>query len=230
MELAGHNFLTVVPSIWKLSTSISPKILSKPEMQHFILSEDYKFDLVMIFPFVQEYAIALGHKYNAPVINLGVSMLWSSNSKWIGEPSTFSYILDQRTGATDQMSFIERFKNTIIGMYQLFLEDYLFLPFQKDLMDKYFKYKGCETRPPFEDMLRNVSITLLNAHYSIGVTRPYLPGSIEVAGLHVNKPKPLTGVSTIRMPILILPNVCLMFIGENIFRKLLSLLNLPKME
>lgn len=203
MELAGHNFLTVVPSIWKLSTSISPKMLSKPEMQHFILSEDYKFDLVMIFPFVQEYSIALGHKYNAPVINLGVSMLWPSNSKWIGEPSTFSYILDQRTGATDQMSFIERFKNTIIGLYQLFLEDFFYLPVQKEIMDKYFKYKGCETRPPIEDMLRNVSITLLNAHYSIGVTRPYMPGSIEVAGLHVNEPKPLTGVSTICMLIVV---------------------------
>lgn len=195
MELASHSFLTVVPSLWKLSTFLAPKIISQTDVQNFILSEDNKFDLVMVFSFCQEYSITLGHKFNAPVINLGVSMLWPSNSKWIGEPSTFSYILDQRTGATDQMSFIERFKNTVIGMYQLFLEDYYYLPLQKETMDKYFKYKGYESRPTMEKMLRNVSITLLNAHYSIGVTRPYLPGSIEIAGLHVNEPKPLTGVS-----------------------------------
>lgn len=196
MELASRGFLTVVPGMWNMSTSIAPKIVSKPEMQNFILSEDYTFDLVMVFSFLQEYTITLGHKYKAPVINLGVSMLWPSNSKWIGEPSTFSYILDQRTRVTDQMSFYERFKNTIIGIYQLFLEDLYYLPCHKNIMNKYFKYKGYESRPPIEDMLRNVSVSLVNSHYSIGVTRPYLPGTIEIAGLHVNEPKPLTGVQT----------------------------------
>lgn len=195
MLLTLSNFLTSVPILWVISSFLATKALSKPEMQNFILSEDYEFDLVMVFSFCQEYAISLGHKYNAPVINLGVSMLWPSNSKWIGEPSTFSYILDQRTGVTDQMSFIERYKNTVIGMYQLFLEDYLYLPYQKYIMNEYFKYNGYTARPPIEDMLRNVSVTLLNAHYSIGVTRPYLPGTVEIAGLHVHEPKPLTGVS-----------------------------------
>lgn len=195
MELASKNVFTVVPSLWTLSTTLAEKIVSQSDVQSFILSDNYEFDLVMVFSFCQEYAITLGHKYNAPVINLGVSTLWPSNSKWIGEPSTFSYILDQRTGVTDQMSFTERLKNTIIGVYQLFLEDYFYFPIQKEIMNNYFKYKGFESRPPIEDMLRNVSLTLLNAHYSIGVTRPYLPGSVEIAGLHVNEPKPLSGVS-----------------------------------
>lgn len=195
MELASHSFLTKVPSLWNLASFLAPQILSKPIVQNFILSEDYKFDLVMIFAFCQEFSIAMGHKYKAPVINLSVSMLWPSNSKWIGEPSTFAYILDQRTGATDRMSFIERFKNTIIGIYQLFLEDYYYLPLQKDTMNKYLKYKEHESRPPIEDMLKNVSVTLVNAHHSIGATRPYSPGTIEIAGLHLNQPKPLTGVS-----------------------------------
>lgn len=195
MVLASHSFLTKVPSLWKLTVDLAPKILSKPEVQRFIQSDDLRFDLVMVFSFLQEYSVALGHKYGAPVVNLGVSMLWPSNSKWIGEPSTFSYILDQRTGATDQMSFVERFKNTVIGATQLFLEDYYYLPLQIRNMDAYFRYAGHESRPPIQDMLSNVSVTLLNAHYSIGVTRPYLPGTVEIAGLHVNEPRPLTGVS-----------------------------------
>lgn len=195
MVLAGHSFLTVVPSIWKLITGLTTKMLSKPELQRFILSDDYRFDLVMVFSFYQECSVALGHKYGAPVVNLGVSMLWPSNSRWTGEPSTFSYILDQRTGVTDRMSFVERFKNTVIGATQLFLEDYYYLPLQKRNLYTYFRYAGHESRPSIEDMLSNVSVTLLNAHYSIGVTRPYLPGSVEIAGLHVNEPRPLTGVS-----------------------------------
>lgn len=195
MQLASYNFWTVVPSLWKLTAFLSPKILSKPNVQNFILSEDYEFDLVIVFAFGQDYSIALGHKYKAPVINLSVTMLWPSNSKWIGEPSTFSYILDHRTAATDRMSFTDRFKNTVIGMFQLFLEDYYYIPTQIDIMNKYFRYKEHEFRPPIEDMLRNVSLTLVNAHHSVGVTRPYSAGTIEVAGLHVNQPKPLTGVS-----------------------------------
>lgn len=195
MELASHTFVTVVPSIWKMSASLAPKVLSKPIVQQFILSEDREFDLVMVFAFYQEYSVTLGHKYGAPVINLGVSMLWPSTSKWIGEPSTFAYVLDQRTGATDQMSFVERFKNTVIGVFQLFLEEYMYLPAQNKILAKYFRYGGHESRPPIEDMLRNVSLTLVNAHHSIGVSRPYMPGTVEIAGLHVNEPKPLTGVS-----------------------------------
>lgn len=197
MELASHNFVTIVPKLWKLTTSLASRILSKPTVQQFILSEDYSFDLVVVFAFFQEYSVALGHKYGAPVMNLGVSMLWPSTSKWIGEPSTFSYVLDQRTGATDQMSFVERLKNTVIGAFQLILEDYSYLPAIKENVDKYFRYRGHESRPPIEDMLRNVSLTLVNAHLSVGVSRPYLPGTVEIAGLHVNEPKPLTGVSCI---------------------------------
>lgn len=178
-----------------MTTTISQKVLPSPTIQNFILSDDYEFDLIMVFSFYQEFAITLGHKYNAPVLNLGVTMLWPSSSKWIGEPSTFSYILDMRTAATDQMSFTERIKNTVIGVYQLFLEDFFYLPLQKKIMNEHFKYKGHESRPSMEDMLRNVSVTLLNAHYSIGVSRPYMPGTIEIPGLHVNEPKPLTGVS-----------------------------------
>lgn len=195
MEMGRKNVFTVVPVLWKLSTLLAKVIVSQSDVQNFILSDNYEFDLVMVFSFYQEYGITLGHKYNAPVINLGVVMLWPTHSKWIGEPSTFSYLLDQRTGVTDQMSFCERLKNTIIGMYQLFLEDYFYFPNQKEIMNKYFKYKGYESRPSIENMLKNVLLTLLNTHHSVGVTRPYLPGSVEIAGLHVNEPKPLSSVS-----------------------------------
>lgn len=190
----NFNFLTMVIAYWKV-TNIAEKVISLPRLQNFILSDDYKFDLVMIFSFCQEYGITLGHKYNAPVINLAVFMLLPSNSKWIGEPSTYSYIIDQRIGITDQMSFFERFKNTIVGMLQLFAEDYFYIPVQKEIMNKYFKYKGHESRPPIEDMLKNVSLTLINSHHSVGISRPHLPGSVEIAGLHINEPKPLSGVS-----------------------------------
>ncbi|XP_050431337.1 UDP-glycosyltransferase UGT4-like isoform X2 [Adelges cooleyi] len=193
MELAKMNFLTAVPTMWYLGTTIARETLPNAVVQDFILSDDRHFNLVLVFAFCQEYSVALGHKYNAPVINLGVSMLWPSNSKWIGEPSTFSYIMDPRSGATEQASFFERFKNTVLGVFQLYLGRYFYLPRQTKIMNENFKYKGWENRPPLESMLKNVSLTLLNTHHSIGTTRPYMPSTVEIGGLHVKKPNKLTG-------------------------------------
>jgi len=148
----------------------------------------------MIETFCQEYTVAIGHKFNAPVINLAPAMIWGSISKWIHVPSTFSYIPDSFVKTANEMSFVERLKNTVTGVMQLYVENYLYLPKMKEIMNKHFIYKNWESRPSLEDMLNNVSLTLTNSHYAIGIPRPYLPGVIEVGGMHIKKPKPLPKV------------------------------------
>jgi len=150
----------------------------------------------MVETFGQEYAVAMGHKFNAPVINLAPAMIWASVSNWLHVPSTFSYIPDACTQSTTDMGFVERLKNTITGFMQLYVENYLYLPKTKEVMNTYLKYKGWESRPPLEHMLNNVSLTLVNSHNAIGISRPYLPGIIEVGGMHIKDPKPLPRVST----------------------------------
>jgi len=76
------------------------------------------------------------------------------------------------------------------------VEDYLYIPMMKTKMSKYFTYTGWQSRPTLEQMLNNVSLTLMNAHHAVGVCRPYLPGVIEVGGMHIKEPKPLPKVST----------------------------------
>jgi len=71
----------------------------------------------------------------------------------------------------------------------------MYLPKTKEVMNTYLKYKGWESRPPLEHMLNNVSLTLVNSHNAIGISRPYLPGIIEVGGMHIKDPKPLPKVS-----------------------------------
>ncbi|XP_050533046.1 UDP-glycosyltransferase UGT4-like isoform X1 [Daktulosphaira vitifoliae] len=193
MIMTGRHFLTVIPLSWYFTVKRAYNVLSSTVLQEFIQNDDSKFDLVLVFTFGQSYCVTLGHKYNAPIINLNVLMLWQSNSKWIGEPSTYSYIPDARAGVTPKMSFTERIKNSIIGFLQLYPEDFIHLPKYKDIMDTFFKYPGWETRPSMEDMLKNVSLTLVNAHFSVGITRPYLPGTVEVGGLHIKEAKQLSG-------------------------------------
>jgi len=93
------------------------------------------------------------------------------------------------------MGFVDRLKNTITGLMQSYAENYLYIPKMKEVMNKHFKYKGWESRPPLEDMLKNVSLTLVNSNYAIGVARPYLPGIVEVGGMHLTAPKSLPEAS-----------------------------------
>lgn len=188
------NFLTSTTLKWDLGIKLSEEVMSHKNMIEFIHSNSNSFDLVMIETFCQEYTVAIGHKFNAPVINLAPAMIWSSVSKWLHVPSTFSYIPNVCLMSSGKISFIERLKNTITGVLQLYVEDYMYLPLIKTVMNKHFTYKGWETRPQLEQMLNNVSVTLMNAHHTVGMPRPYLPGIIEVGGMHIREPKPLPQV------------------------------------
>ncbi|XP_022164035.1 UDP-glucuronosyltransferase 2C1-like isoform X1 [Myzus persicae] len=190
MHLMDINFVMTVTTRWFFARLLSAQ-MEQATLIDFLRSEDNSFDLVMIESFLQEYTVALGHKYNAPVVNLSPAMVWVSASKWTHLPSTFSYIPDCCIGVTDDMSFVDRLKNTIAGLIQMFVEDYLYIPMIKAEMSKHFAYVGWQSRPTLEQMLNNVSLTLMNAYHAVGVCRPYLPGIVEVGGMHIKEPKPL---------------------------------------
>lgn len=195
MDLVHMDFITSVQIKWNIGIQLSETVMSHKNMKQFIQSNSYSFDLIMVETFCQEYTIAIGHKFNAPIINLTPALMWVSVSKWMHVPSTFSYIPDSCLKSANYMNFLERLKNTINGIMQLYVENYLYLPKIKEIMNKYFTYKGWESRPPLEHMLNNVSLTLVNFHNAIGVPRPYLPGIIEVGGMHIKEPKSLPQVS-----------------------------------
>lgn len=193
MQLIDQNFNTSVLARWYFSYLMSD-LMENKNLEEFIQSETNSFDLVIVEAFHQEYTVTMGHKFNAPVINLSSTMIWVSISKWLHVPFTFSYIPDCCIGVMDDMNFLERFKNTITGVIEMYVENYLYLPMMKSLMNKHFTYKGWESRPPLEQMLSNVSLVLINTHYAVGVCRPFTPDVIEVGGMHIKKPKPLPQV------------------------------------
>lgn len=195
MESTKHNFIGQVFYRWYLAGFLA-KAMEFPIIKEFIHSESNSFDLVIVESFLEEYTIALGHKFNAPVVNLSPTMFWVSMTKWLHVPSTFSYVPDCCIGATGHMSFVERVINTITGVIELYVENYLYIPKMRSIMEKHFTYKRWESRPPMEHMLSNVSLTLMNSNNAIGLCRPYLPGIIEVGGMHIKDPKPLPVVST----------------------------------
>jgi len=189
------NFITSVQIKWGLGIKMSDLVMSHENMKRFVQSNSNSFDLVMIETFCQEYTVTMGHKFNVPVINLAPAMPWVSISRWLHVPSTFSYIPDTCLKSRSDMGFVDRLKNTLTGLMQSYAEKYFYLPKMKEVMNTYFTYEGWESRPPLEHMLKNVSLTLVNSNFAIGVARPYLPGIVEVGGMHIKPPNTLPEAS-----------------------------------
>ncbi|XP_025408804.1 UDP-glucuronosyltransferase 2C1-like [Sipha flava] len=191
MDVINCNFFQVLSIGWTLNKRYAESILHLKNLQNFITSESYTFDLVLIESFYQEYTVTMGHKFNAPVICITSTLIQPTNSHWIGLPSTFSYLLDIRSRSCDHKTFYDRLKSTYLGFVQIYLERYFYIPTQEEYINKYFNYKNHESRPPIDVMLSNVSLILVNGDLSVGAPRPYLPNVIEIGGLHIKVPKQL---------------------------------------
>lgn len=168
--------------------------MSDPVIQKFIKYDQSSFDLVLIESFFQECAVALGHKYRAPVISIVPVTPWISVSRWANNPTDLSYIKDFMLDGGKSLTLWERFTNSFIGFYSLFVEPITYLPKLENMMNTYFQYPGYENRPTMAEMLKNISFSLIDSDMTIFSPRPYVPSFIEVPGIHFRPKKKMDKV------------------------------------
>lgn len=85
------------------------------------------------------------------------------------------------------MTFWERVHNFVYALAMELNHGLRYLPGHDQLMKKHF---GADSAY-IADILKNTSLVLVNHHFALSFPRPYLPNMIEVAGVHINEPKPL---------------------------------------
>lgn len=90
---------------------------------------------------------------------------------------------------TDKMTFIQRWYNTMLSLYDWVLRQIVGNPLNNSILRKHFSY--LEPLPSIDDMRKNISITFVNAHRSITYPRPSMPGLIYIGGAHIKPPNPL---------------------------------------
>lgn len=148
-----------------------------------LMQSNKQFDVILSEVFSLEALLGFGQFYNAPVI----AMSTLGNSKWtndlIGNPSPLSYISHFLLSYTDRMTFYQRFHNTFMISAEFLMSHYYGLPEQRKVYDKYFP----DPKPDFDDVLKNVSLVLLNSHFSYSSSRPYLPNMIEIGGIQIDR-------------------------------------------
>ncbi|XP_037817468.1 UDP-glucosyltransferase 2-like [Lucilia sericata] len=147
-----------------------------------------KFDLIILEALYCDALYGLGQHFNAPMV--GVSTFGTINfvDVLVNNISPMSYIPHMSLSYDNHMNLQERLTNVIASITDDFLHNFLMLPQQKKLFEKYFP----SSKLTFEEARKNFSLVLLNQHFTLGFHRPLVPNMIDVGGLHIKqKPDPL---------------------------------------
>lgn len=88
------------------------------------------------------------------------------------------------------MNFWERLVNTIDYIYSEFIYKYMIENPGYAAAKAYFG----NDLPPLSEIQKNISLMLVNSHFTYSLPRPLVPNIIEVGGMFLGKPQKLSEV------------------------------------
>lgn len=188
-DLEAAGWVVAQLFIYDLGKSSVDMILSNPKVVQ-LLNSDQKFDLVLYEIFGMEAFAGLGQHFGCPVIGYTTFGVTTWANYMTGNPNGHSFIPNPFLSHTANMNFYQRFKNKLTSIVESFFVEFTYLPAQRKLYKKFFP----NSKSSFDEDIRNVSLILLNDHFSQSSVKHYLPNMIEISGNHVQEPKPLPEV------------------------------------
>lgn len=108
-----------------------------------------------------------------------------------GAPDNPAYVPNILMGFNDHMSFLDRVENTVAMM--LFKLTYG-ISMRRHGTEFSKKYIGEDP----DEVWDNVSLFLVNKHFTINRPRPTVPSIIDVSGIHIDDAQPLEKVRNFR--------------------------------
>lgn len=151
-----------------------------------ILNSKQNFDVILMGAISQEALLGIGHHFKAPIIITSPSGMNMFVDDLVENPALYSYVPNMLLNYSDRMTFVQRFVNSVIEFYVNIYKIFVHYPNQNKILHKYFPNAS-----GIQELKKNVAIVLSNSHESVSFPRPLAKNVINVAGLHVIKPKML---------------------------------------
>jgi glucuronosyltransferase len=109
----------------------------------------------------------------------------------VGNPYGVEAVPHMATKVTGRMTFLQR----VFSFFMYSLDVILMVPFDYYQNTVYRRYFPADKYMSYDEAHRNVSLILVNNHFSQDQIRPLIPGLIEVGGLQIKaSPSPLPEV------------------------------------
>uniref|UniRef100_A0A182P3N9 Uncharacterized protein n=1 Tax=Anopheles epiroticus TaxID=199890 RepID=A0A182P3N9_9DIPT len=186
MQGGSRNMMKLFPKILRAAQDSSNVTINAPEFLQ--LAQEEQFDLALVGFFMNSFIIGVGELFRCPTV-LYFSAAASGLTNHVGNPAEVAAVPHMMLGQRNPMTFFERVANTIIHGVEKIMLTYIRhkeLPYYES---NFPAEKGFRS---YDDALRNVSLVLLNTHFTQTVPRPYLPNMVEVGGIQINaKPEPM---------------------------------------
>uniref|UniRef100_T1PAT9 UDP-glucuronosyltransferase n=1 Tax=Musca domestica TaxID=7370 RepID=T1PAT9_MUSDO len=165
---------------------VTSNIFENPHVKDVMKTE--QFDLVIVEVLMSESLLGLGEYFKAPVVAVSTFGTISFIDYLVGNVSPLSYIPHMSLPYKNPMSVWQRCVNVISELIDNFLVNYFILPSQDKVYRKYFP----NAKLSLNEARKNVSLVLINDHFTLRQPRPFVPNMIEVGGMHIKqKPEPL---------------------------------------
>ncbi|CAG9797603.1 unnamed protein product [Chironomus riparius] len=182
--MAGSmNLFKMFPILKKLNYGHGNETLQSAPIRQMMKKE--KFDLVIVGYFVTEYLLGFADHFKCPSIMFSSGSHISALNKAVGNPLSPEGS-QSPLSQTKDYGIVSRVQNFIIYGFELLITRIYFYYQSKAVYDYNFppdRYRS------YDEMIRNVSLVLVNTHFTSSGPRPLLPNLVEVGGLQV-KPNP----------------------------------------
>lgn len=145
-----------------------------------LLSSKEKFDLVIMEQFINEAQLYIPHYFKAPLILVSSVGSGTWTNHYVSNPSALSHVPHYFLPFSGKMSFWERVNNVFWTFYDQIYSNLIVYPKHEEILHKFYP-----EAPPLKDLMKNVSLVLLNSHVSFKEPSPHVPNMIEIGGYHV---------------------------------------------
>lgn len=165
------------------------------KVQALLNDSNEKFDLFVLGWIANDFHLGLAGHYRVPSVILTTLTPMKCMRDFVGNPATISTVPMMTTGQSHELlSFFARVKTFFMYSAEylliLWLTEFKHRPYYNELFPSEQGY------PSFDEVKRNVSLVLVNHHFSLGGIRPMVPNFIEISGVQAkSKPDPLPAVS-----------------------------------
>lgn len=153
-----------------------------------------QYDLIIVEYFNSDCMLGLAHVYGikAPIVAVSSSGLMPWMPDRLGLNDNPAFVPQIPSYFTTKMNFLNRMQNTLLTIYYKYWFRHSIQEKEQEIIEKHFGRRI----PDLRDLAKNVSLIIINTHYTFNGVRPLLPGLIEAGGLHIDHTrKPIPHVS-----------------------------------
>ncbi|XP_049943020.1 UDP-glycosyltransferase UGT5-like isoform X2 [Schistocerca serialis cubense] len=186
-EILPSGFLGTLKIFFDSGDAMCHSILGDENVQNLYRSGK-KFDVVVLEPFFTECLLVLAHNFRAPMVVLSTFAGTDWMADMVGNPTPYAYVPNIFLELTTHMNFLERVQNTLAGVIPSIVRQLYYLPRLDAIAQMYLNDTEL---PKLSEIEKQVSLSLINYHFTHGCPRPLVPNMVEVGGLHIKSPKAL---------------------------------------